>query len=231
MIAGHYATALVPEKTPSASQLAFFLVASQLPDLAWFALTFLGLAPVHTHAGPAHLELIVTHDLLPTLPWVGLAALAGRALFGDWRPGGIAAALVAVHAASDLLSGYPHFVAGPDTPGLDLGLYYSAPQLAIVIEAGFAAAILAWVIRRERQHGLARGALTWAGRALVFGGGLATSFVTADGLGNLPPNGTLPMSMAAGLLGLYAGQIAVLTFTESRPPVGESTKQWAPAAG
>ena len=82
MIAGHYATALVPEKTPSAAQLAFFLTASQLPDLAWFGLTFLGLEPVHTHAGPAHLELIVTHDLLPTLPWLVVAALAGRAFFG-----------------------------------------------------------------------------------------------------------------------------------------------------
>ena len=29
MIAGHYATALVPEKTPPATRLAFFLIASQ----------------------------------------------------------------------------------------------------------------------------------------------------------------------------------------------------------
>ena len=220
MIAGHYATALVPERAPSAAKLAFFLVASQLPDLAWFALTFLGLEPVHTHAGPAHLELIVTHDLLPTLPWVAVAVLAGRVLFGDWRTGWIGAALVAVHNAADLLSGYPHFVAGPDTQALGLGLYYSAPHVAVALEMAFAAAVLGWVVSRERQHGLVRSATTWAGRALIFGAGLATSFATAPSLGDLPPNGTLPVSMAGGLLALYGAQIAVLTWTESRPVVG-----------
>ena len=219
MIAGHYATALVPEQTPSAALLAFFLIASQLPDLAWFALTFLGLDPVHTHAGPAHLELIVTHDLLPTLPWLGLAALAGKAAFGDWRTGGIAAALVAVHAAADLLSGYPHFVAGPDTQLIGLGLYYSAPHLAVAIEAVFAAAVLGWVINRERQNDRVRSRTTWAGRAFVFGAGLATSFATAPSLADLPPNGTLPLAGAGALLLLYAAQISVLTWTESRPPV------------
>ncbi len=219
MIAGHYATALVPEKTPSAAHLAFFLTASQLPDLAWFGLTFLGLEPVHTHAGPAHLELIVTHDLLPTLPWLVVAALAGRALFGQWRPGWIAAALVAAHAAADLLSGYPHFVAGPDTQALGLGLYYSAPVVAVAIEAMFAAVVLGWVVNRERRNGLVRSGTTWAGRALVFGVGIATSFATAPSLGNLPPNGTLPVSMATGLLVLYSAQIAVLTWTESRPVI------------
>ncbi len=230
MIAGHYATALVPEKTPSAARLAFFLTASQLPDLAWFGLTFLGLEPVHTHAGPAHLELILTHDLLPTLPWLVLAALAGRAVFGQWRYGWIAAALVAAHAAADLLSGYPHFVAGPDTQSLGFGLYYSAPYVAVAIEAVFAAMVLGWVVNRERQNGLVRSGTTWAGRALVFGVGIATSCATAPSLGNLPSNGTLPVSMATGLLVLYSAQIAVLTWTESRPVVGAQVTAMAAAA-
>ncbi len=227
MIAGHYATALVPEQAPTAPKLLFFLTASQLPDLVWFALTFLGLEPVHTHAGPAHLELIVTHDLLPTLPWLAVAAIAGRAFFGEWRSGWIAAALVAVHNAADLLSGYPHFVAGPDTQPLGFGLYYSAPHGAVAIEAAFAAAVLTWVVNRERQHGLTRSGMTWAGRALIFGVGIATSFATAPSLGDLPPNGTLPVSMAAGLLLLYSTQIAVLTWTESRPAVAAQVARTA----
>ena len=156
---------------------------------------------------------------LPTLPWLVVAALAGRALFGQWRPGWIAAALVAAHAAADLLSGYPHFVAGPDTQALGLGLYYSAPVVAVAIEAMFAAVVLGWVVNRERRNGLVRSGTTWAGRALVFGVGIATSFATAPSLGNLPPNGTLPVSMATGLLVLYSAQIAVLTWTESRPVI------------
>ena len=229
MIAGHYATALVPEQTPTAGLLAFFLVASQLPDLAWFALTFLGLEPVHTHAGPAHLELIITHDLLPVLPWLAVSALAGRALFGTWRTGGVAAALVAVHAACDLLSGYPHFVAGPDTPNLGFGLYYSAPHLAVVIEIVFAAAVLGWVVNRERQNGLVRSGTTWAGRAFIFGGGLAMGLATASSLTDLPPNGTLPLATAGVFLALYVAQIAVLTFTESRPVVEQAARAVAEA--
>ena len=191
-------------------------------------MTFVGLEPVHTHAGPAHLELILTHDLLPTLPWLAAAVLAGRGLFGRWREGRIAATLVAVHAACDLLSGYPHFVAGPDTPSLGLGLYYAAPRAAVALEVAFAAVVLGWVTNRERQAGLVRSGTTWASRAIVFGGGLATSFATAPSLRDLPPNGTLPMSMAGGLLVLYAAQIALLTWTESSPVGSKETAR--PAA-
>ena len=49
MIAGHYATALVAEKRAPSGHIAYYLAASQLPDLAWYGLSVFGLAPAAAH--------------------------------------------------------------------------------------------------------------------------------------------------------------------------------------
>ncbi len=45
MLAGHYATALIAHQKSPKGTLLYFLIASQLQDLAWFTLHYLGLEP------------------------------------------------------------------------------------------------------------------------------------------------------------------------------------------
>lgn len=220
MIAGHYATALVAKQRIPEASIGLLLVASQLPDLAWFALTQLGLEPSHSHGPePVAVEMMLTHDLVPLLPWIALAAVGGRALVGSWAGGVTAAILVVLHELCDLLVGYPHNILGPDTLELGLGLYYSAPTLGIVVEGIFAAALIAGVARGDARAGLRRSRSTWGARGLVFGGGIGTMLFTASGFADLDPQAGLPSEQGLVFGALYAFQIAVLTWGESRPPV------------
>ena len=218
MIAGHYATALVAKQRVPLGHVAFYLAASQLPDLVMTSLASFGLAPAHSHAGPYQPEMMVSHDLVPAVAWIGLAVVLGRALFGAWQPGWVGGALVVVHMATDLLAGYPHNVLGPDTALVGTGMYYSAPTVAVLIEAVFAAAIVGWVWRADRQQGVRRGVGTWLGRGFVFGGGIGSMLLTAASLADFDPVVGFPRGTAMGMLGLYLTQLAILTWTETRPP-------------
>jgi hypothetical protein len=219
MIAGHYATALIAKQRVPQAGIGLLLVASQLPDLAWFALTLLGLEPSHAH-GPKPLaaEMMLTHDLLPLLPWIALAAIGGRTLVGSWAAGFAAAVLVVVHELCDLLVGYPHNILGPQTLEVGLGLYYAAPTLGIAIEGVFAAVLIAWAARADARAGVRRSRSTWGARALIFGGGIGTMLFTASGFADLDPHAGLPPTQGLIFGALYAFQIAVLTWGETRPP-------------
>lgn len=217
MIAGHYATAIVAKQHAPRGHIAFYLAASQLPDLAWYGLAGLGLAPVHSHSGPIDPAMMVSHDLVPTFGWVGLAVVAGRMLFGSWKPGVYAGVLVAAHIVVDLLAGYPHNVLGPDTPLIGTGLYFTAPALAVGIEGLFAAALVGWVALRDRASGTSRAWGTWAGRGMIFGGGIGATLLSAPALAEFDPNASLPLVAVVGLVGLYATQMGILTWGETRP--------------
>jgi hypothetical protein len=215
MIAGHYATAYVAKQHAPAGHLTYFLVASQLPDLAWYAMYGLGLDPVpHSHGGTFRPEIMLSHDLIPALGWIGLAVVAGRAAFGDWRTGIIGGIVVVGHVVADLISGFSHNLFGPDTMAFGFGLYDTAPQIAIGIEILSAVLFLGWVLRREAAQGIRRGRRTWAAWGLVFGVGLLSSLATADMLTEMDPNVGFDNPTAAALFAFYLFQIGVLTWGE-----------------
>lgn len=227
MVAGHFATALVAKRLAPRGHLAFYLLIAQLPDLIWFLLHFAGVEPT----GPAnpmvtsldsmHAEMTYSHDMLPTLGWVALAIVVGRALFGSWRPGWAGGALIVVHGLCDALSGHPHFVFGPDSLQVGIGLYASAPYLALAVEAVFTGAVMAWVLKTDARAGVAHSRTTLWVWAAVFGGGILMLLPTADlslvELTGLPPYDALSGTLVPGLAMLYASIVAVLVWADTKP--------------
>lgn len=227
MVVGHFATALAAQRMVPTGHIAFYLVISQLPDLLWHAFHFLGLEPTGPDNPMAasldnmHAQMTYSHDLLPTLGWVAVAILAGRALFGGWRPGWMAGALIVVHALCDAVSGHPHFVFGPDSPQIGLGLYGSAPYIALAIEAVFTLAVMAWVARADATVGVRRGRSTRLVWAAVFGGGILMLLPTAD-LSILELTGVAPIEalsgmLVPGLVALYVTMLLALVWADTRP--------------
>ena len=86
MLAGHFSTALIANQKFTKGTLLYFLIASQLQDLLWFAFHYLGLEPT----GPADVfnstlnnlavDMLYSHDLLPQIFWLIASTLD---LIGD----------------------------------------------------------------------------------------------------------------------------------------------------
>lgn len=227
MIGGHFATALVAKQQAPTGPLAFYLVISQLPDLLWHGLHFLGVEPT-TPSNPMlvsldnmQTEMTYSHDLLPTLAWIVVATLAGRGLFGGWRPGITAGLLVVVHLFCDAISGHTHYVFGPDSPAIGLGLYATAPYLALGIEAVFTAAVMGWVFVTDSRNGVRRSRATLAVWATVLGGGLLMMVPSAD-LSLTEWTGLAPVEALSGLfvpgvVALYVSIFAALVWADAQP--------------
>lgn len=167
MFIGHYLTALVPysiethKKLPSQAVqtwrtspimiLVLLLVAAQLPDLV---LAVLGLnqdaADVYDSAQAA---MTYSHDLLA----VTMIAIGGSAVMWiitqNRRLWLWVIALVGIHFVADFVSGFEHYVHGPETASLGLDLYTHSLTTAIAIELAFCTALLTWYVRRERNQG------------------------------------------------------------------------------
>ncbi len=226
MLAGHLATALVAKQHVPKGHIAFYLVASQLPDLLWQVFHFVGLEPT-PEANPMLVSLDgavppmhYSHDLLPLIVWTALTVALGRVTFGSWMPGWLGGALVALHELTDLIGGYPHYVWGPESLNLGTGMYSSAPYVAVALEAIFTAAMLVWVVRGDRARGVQRSGATWVARAAVFGGGIVFMFTSADlsmaeatGLDPIPAlDGTAMLMLAF----IYLSTTVALIWGETR---------------
>jgi hypothetical protein len=233
MIGGHFATALVAKQQSPAGPLAFYLVISQLPDFLWHGLHFMGVEPT-LPANPMlvsldnmQVEMTYSHDLLPTAGWVVLATLLGRGLFGDWRPGITAGVLVLVHMFCDAMSGHAHFVFGPESPTIGLGLYATAPYLALGIEAVFTAGVMAWVFAKDAKDGVRRSTATLGVWAAVFGGGVLMMVPSADlsltELTGLAPVDALSGFFVPGVVALYVTIFAALVWADAQPTTTRDT--------
>lgn len=162
MIAGHYATALVPyELTRKSSGAPFwlFLLAAQFLDFLMLGLVAAGLERLDPHNflevafASLEAEMLISHDVVPVLGW---AALVGLVVWPIFRSGVVAlwcAALVVVHELSDLLVGFEHYVFGSDTAALGFNLYQKAPVTGLMIEAMLCAALVFWFCRHRARHG------------------------------------------------------------------------------
>ncbi len=167
MFIGHYLTALVPysietrKKPPSKVEptwrtspiliLVLLLVAAQLPDLV-LAILGLNQDPADVY-DPAQAAMTYSHDLLP----VTMIALGGSAIMWiitqDRRLALWAIALVIIHFVADFVSGFEHYVHGPETASLGLDLYTHSLATAVGIELAYCAGLLAWYVRREQTQG------------------------------------------------------------------------------
>lgn len=227
MLAGHYTTALVAKQHVPRGHLAYYLVASQLPDLLWLPFHYLGLE--HTQPDNVmavsldnmHVDMTYSHDLLPILGWIALVVLVGRALFGAWRPGLVGGALVVVHALTDYVGGFPHNLFGPDTHAVGTGMYHTAPYLAVSLEAVFTVAVMAWVLRNDVKAGIRRSRATWTAWAMVFGGGLAFLFLSASQslseLTGIAPSASMA-DTTVPMLGLtYLAMLGGLLWADTKP--------------
>lgn len=227
MLAGHFATAIVAKQHAARGHFAYYLVASQLPDLLWLTFDILGLEPttpdnaMNVSLDTMRVDMTYSHDLLPMLGWIVLTILAGRMLFGSWRPGWVGGVLMLVHTVTDNLAGHPHNVFGPETHAVGTGLYQSAPYLAVAIEAVFTIGVMAWVLRNDSQAGVRRSRATYRVWAAVFVGGVAFMFSSADltmvELTGLEPVAALSGSTLPMLATLYIMMSGALLWAEARP--------------
>ena len=161
MIAGHFATALVPYELTRKSDpvpVWLFLLAAQFLDVLMMVFVSLG----HREDGTRGcLRGLVqwpadryVRESRPA-PRRGWAALFGVATWLIWRKPVIAlwcVGLVAFHEVCDLIVGYPHEVVRGVGP-IGMALYVNAPILSFLIQAAMAAGIVFWFCRRRANGG------------------------------------------------------------------------------
>lgn len=155
MVVGHYASALVAKERDPATPLWLFLGAAMLLDFVMSALVLAGIEKMNPDPARmgsvlerAVVDMTFSHDLVPVAIWTVLAALFAYAVTNRIVAAFWVGALVIVHELSDFASGFGHFVFGPDSRAVGLGLYSSEPLLALLIELTFAVACVAWYTSR-----------------------------------------------------------------------------------
>ena len=172
MLAGHFTTALVANQKFPKGTLLFFLIASQLQDLLWFTLHYLGLEPtgpsdvLDTSLNSLSVDMLFSHDLVPQVFWMLIIFFIGKLLFKSNKIGLVAAVLVLGHFLLDLVSGHPHHIFGEESQNIALGLYASNTYLAIAIEIAFIVPMLWYFFKNETDNDISR---TSKNKAYVIG--------------------------------------------------------------
>ncbi len=162
MLAGHFTTALIANQRFSQGTLLYFLLASQLQDLLWFVLHYVGLEPTNpsdvldTSLINMSVDMLYSHDLLPQIFWLVLIFGLGRLLFKSTQVALAGVAVVASHFILDLFSGHAHHVFGADSADIALGLYASNVYLAIAIEVAFCVVALLYFFNQESKKNIGR---------------------------------------------------------------------------
>ncbi len=162
MLAGHFSTALIAHQKFPKGTLLYFLIASQLQDLLWFTLHYLGLERTEpsdvfdTTLSNMTVDMLYSHDLLPQIFWLIVIFILGKVLFKSTQIGLVGSALVAGHFVLDFFSGHPHHFFGADTADVALGLYASNVYLAIAIEAVFCMGSLWYFFKQDAKLGIQR---------------------------------------------------------------------------
>jgi hypothetical protein len=188
MLVGHFSTALVANQKFPKGTILFFLIASQLQDLLWFTLHYLGLEKT----GPSDVfdttltnmtvDMLYSHDLLPLTFWLVVIFIIGKVAFKSTQIGLVGSALVAGHFVLDFFSGHPHHMFGVGTAEAGLGLYASNVYLAISIEAVFCVFALWYFFKEDTKKGILRTAKNKVAiiGLFVFGIGFMLSIATTS---------------------------------------------------
>ncbi len=153
MMVGHYATALVAKRQEPRLPLWACLLAAMSLDVVMVSLVLGGVEKMESANPDAPklseiaIDMTYSHDLLPVVLWTLLAAGIAFVATKSVSASAWIGVLVAGHEVSDLLSGFYHFVWGPETTRLGLGLYSSGPLLAIGLELVVSLACTWWFLR------------------------------------------------------------------------------------
>ncbi len=172
MLAGHYATALVAYQKYPKGTLLYFLFASQLQDMLWFAFHYFGLETTTPHdvfdttVSNMAVNMLYSHDLVPLIFWLIITFLIGKFLFKNNKIGLIGTILVLGHFVLDFFSGHPHHIFGVDSGIVGLGNYATDVYQAIAIEAVATVAILSYFFKQEKNNGIQR---TTKNKAYIIG--------------------------------------------------------------
>lgn len=162
MLAGHYTTALLAHQKFPKGTLLYFIIASQLQDLLWFFLHFLGLENtgpsdvLNTTISNMTVDMLYSHDLIPQFFWLLVIFLIGKLAFKSNKIGLVGSALVAGHFILDIFSGHAHHVFGAASQDIALGLYSTNVHLAIGIEAVFCVLALRYFFKQDAKNGVRR---------------------------------------------------------------------------
>lgn len=162
MLVGHYATALVAYQKYPKGTLLYFLIASQLQDLLWFAFHYLNMETTgptdvfNTTLSNMAVNMLYSHDLIPLIAWLFIVFVFGKLIFKSTKVGLIGAILVLGHFLLDFFSGHPHHIFGIDSHQVGLGLYATNVFLAIGIEAITVIAVLWYFFNEEYKDGVVR---------------------------------------------------------------------------
>jgi hypothetical protein len=172
MLAGHFSTALVANQKFPKGTLLYFLIASQLQDLLWFVLHYVGLERtgpsdvLNTSLSNMTVDMLYSHDLVPQVFWFLVIFIIGKLSFKSTKIGLVGSALVAGHFVLDFFSGHPHHIFGADTADVALGLYATHIYLAIAIEAIFCVVALWYFFNQDAKNGVQR---TQKNKAAIIG--------------------------------------------------------------
>lgn len=171
MITGHLATALVAKKQTPDMPWWMLIVAAMLIDIAMFTFIGLGIEQLVLPAvydGPtmsaAVVELTYSHDLLSQLFWVAFAGTLFLLLTRKASFALVAMALTFAHFLGDLISGYGHFVFGPDSHSIGTDWYHQNLLAAVIFESLVGVACVYWFVRKSELSAAKR-----AGLFAVFG--------------------------------------------------------------
>ncbi len=156
MIIGHFAPALIPyHRLQHRVPIAWLLFCSVVNDLLFPILTLLGVESV-TPSSPwsasvqnLSIDTTYSHGPFFSLAYAVLLGVVTYLWFRDRRAARWCAGLVILHFLIDLVWGYDHFLWGPNSPLISLGLFNRAPILALSSELIITTAIVAWYIRAE----------------------------------------------------------------------------------
>ncbi len=162
MLSGHFATALVAHRKLPKSSLLFFLIVCNLQDFLWFLFHYLGLEPTTpknvfaVSMQDLTVNMLYSHDLIPQFIWTFLVFIIGKAIFKQNKVALVGALLFAGHAILDAISGFPHYVFGPDSHQIGFGLYHANIYLALLIEFVFTGLLLLYFFKQEKILNITR---------------------------------------------------------------------------
>lgn len=162
MLAGHLSTGMVAHQKFPKGTLLYFLFVSQLQDLLWFTLHYLGLERtepsdvLNTTVINMTVDMLYSHDLVPLILWLVIIFIIGKVVFKSTQIGLVSSALVLGHFVLDFFSGHPHHVFGAETQAVGLGNYATNVYQAISIEVFFIIVALWYFFSQEVKNGIQR---------------------------------------------------------------------------
>lgn len=163
MIAGHFATALVPYelmRNKRQTPLWILLVAAQFTDLLMILLVQAGVEQLlprdffEMSFGHSRSDMWLSHDIFPSFGWAILTGLIFGTITRDKVLGLWCGGLVVLHEVCDLWVGYSHHWAGYSTGTVGFNLYQRAPVAGILFEATLCACVIIWLVRRRAKLGV-----------------------------------------------------------------------------